>query len=66
VPRGQGVSILHAPGCQSSFIPYRIILDPVDRLPGEPCGHGDLANALVFEVALHVTTLGRVALPIAT
>jgi hypothetical protein len=48
VPRGQGVSILHAPACQSSFIPYRIILDPVDRLPGEPCGHGDLANASRF------------------
>jgi len=37
--------ILHAPGRQSSFSPYRIILDPIDRLPGEPCGSGDLANA---------------------
>src|SRR3977135_828272 len=35
----------HAPGRQSSFSPSRIILDPVNRLPGEPCGPSDLANA---------------------
>ena len=38
-------SLSHVPGRKSSFSPGRIILDPIHRLPSEPCGPGDLANA---------------------
>jgi hypothetical protein len=39
---------LHSPSCQSSFSRHGITLDPVHRLPGEPSGPGDLANARGF------------------
>ena len=37
--------LLHSPSRQSTFSSYRIILDPVDRLPSEPSDPGDLADA---------------------